>query len=32
MTMEDIRMLEDKTKAELEEQRKTGEVRGTKPI
>ena len=32
MTMEDIRRLEDKTKAELEEQLKTGEVRGTKPI
>jgi hypothetical protein len=30
--MEDIRRLEDKTKAELEEQLKTGEVRGTKPI
>lgn len=32
MTMEDIRALEDKTKEELEAQRKTGEVRGTKPI
>jgi hypothetical protein len=32
MTMEDIRRLEDKTKAELKEQLKTGEVRGTKPI
>ncbi len=32
MTMEDIRRLEDQTKAELEEQLKTGEVRGTKPI
>jgi len=32
MTMEDIRELEDKTKRDLEEQRKSGEVRGTKPI
>ena len=32
MTMQDIRELEDKTKDELEAQRKTGEVRGTKPI
>jgi len=32
MTMQDIRALEDKTKDELEAQRKTGEVRGTKPI
>ena len=31
MTMQDIRELEDKTKEELEKQRKTGEVRGTKP-
>ena len=32
MTMEDIRALEDKTKDELEKQRSSGEVRGTKPI
>ena len=32
MTMEDIRALEDKTKEELEKQRSSGEVRGTKPI
>jgi len=32
MTMEDIRALEDQTKKELEKQRKTGEVRGTKPV
>jgi len=32
MTMADIRALEDKTKDELEKQRKSGEVRGTKPI
>ena len=32
MTMADIRELEDKTKKELEEQRKSGEVRGTKPV
>ena len=32
MTMADIRALEDKTREELEQQRKTGEVRGTKPI
>ena len=32
MTMEDIRALEDKTKEELENQRMTGEVRGTKPL
>jgi len=32
MTMDDIRALEDKTKEELEKQRMTGEVRGTKPI
>lgn len=32
MTMEDIRALEDKTKDELEKQRQSGEVRGTKPI
>lgn len=32
MTMDDIRALEDKTKEELEEQRKSGEVRGTKPL
>lgn len=32
MTMEDIRALEDKTKEELDKQRKSGEVRGTKPI
>jgi hypothetical protein len=32
MTMADIRALEDKTKEELEQQRNTGEVRGTKPI
>jgi len=30
--MNDIRELEDQTKEELEKQRKTGEVRGTKPI
>jgi len=30
--MDDIRELEDQTKEELEKQRKTGEVRGTKPI
>ena len=30
MTIEDIRELEDKTKADLEEQRKQGEVRGMK--
>jgi len=30
MTLEDIRALEDKTKAELEEARNTGEVRGIK--
>lgn len=29
LTMADIRVLEDKTKHELDEQRKTGEVRGT---
>ena len=32
MTMEDIRALEGKTKEELENQRRSGEVRGTKPI
>ena len=32
MTMEDIRALEEKTKEELDKQRKSGEVRGTKPI
>jgi len=32
MTMADIRALEEKTKEELENQRKHGEVRGTKPI
>ncbi|XP_069194812.1 phosphatidylinositol transfer protein beta isoform isoform X14 [Procambarus clarkii] len=30
MTMEDIRRLEDKTKQELDKQRKVGEVRGTR--
>ena len=30
MTIQDIRALEEKTKEELEQQRKTGEVRGTK--
>ena len=32
MTMKDIRELEDKTKDELETARKTGEVKGTKPV
>ncbi len=32
LTMEDIRRLEDKTKKELDSQRKSGEVRGTKPV
>jgi len=32
MTMADIRALEEKTKQELEDARKTGEVRGTKPV
>jgi hypothetical protein len=30
LTMDDIRAIEDRTKQELDEQRKTGEVRGTK--
>ncbi|KAL4224161.1 hypothetical protein ACF0H5_017614 [Mactra antiquata] len=30
MTMDDIRAIEDKTKQELDEQRKTGEIRGMK--
>lgn len=30
LTMEDIRALEDKTKEELDQQRKVGEVRGMK--
>nr|ACO15113.1 Phosphatidylinositol transfer protein alpha isoform [Caligus clemensi] len=32
LTMDDIRAIEDKTKEDLEKQRKEGEVRGTKPI
>jgi len=32
MTMDDIKALEDKTKKELEEQRKSGQIRGTKAI
>ena len=32
LTMGDIRKLEDKTRAELDSQRKEGEVRGTKPV
>ena len=32
MTMEDIRELEDKTKAELDEERSKGEIRGTKGV
>ncbi|XP_040575189.1 phosphatidylinositol transfer protein beta isoform [Lepeophtheirus salmonis] len=32
MTMESIRALEDKTKEELESQRRTGEIRGTKSV
>jgi len=32
LTMEDIRKLEAKTQAELDSQRKKGEVRGTKPV
>lgn len=32
LTMEDIRRLEDKTQKDLESQRKTGQVRGTKPV
>ena len=30
MTIDDIRAMEDKTKEDLEEQRKTGEIRGTR--
>ena len=32
MTMEDIRALEEKTKAELDEERAKGEIRGTKGV
>ena len=32
MTMEDIRALEEKTKAELDEERSKGEIRGTKGV
>ncbi len=32
LTMEDIRRLEEKTQKELDSQRKTGAVRGTKPV
>ena len=32
LNMNDIRELEAKTQAELEKQRRTGEVRGTKPV
>ena len=32
LNMDDIRRLEDETQRELESQRKTGQVRGTKPV